>query len=406
MTTPSIVRTSTAELYDAHVLKNYARAPLTLVRGRGARVWDDAGNGYLDFTSGIAVSALGHCHPHWVAAVQRQAAELIHVSNLFRNPQQGELARRIVSFAGPGRVFFCNSGAEANEALIKLARLHGVQKAGGVEGKCYKIICAKNAFHGRTYGGMSATPQEKIQKGFRPLVPGFAFGELNHLQSFADLVDADTAAIFVETIQGEGGINACTPEFLRGLRQLCDQHNVLLLLNEVQGGIGPTGRFYAYEHAEIVPDAIGMAKGLGGGFPIGSMWVRDRFAELFHPGHHGTTFGGTPLACAAALAVLDVIERDGLLEKVRTLGSPWHEELRRLATDFPRHVIGVRGLGFLVGVQLTGDPAPYLSGLRERGLLAPAAGGNVIRLLPPLNATADELAQSVRIFRELLAAKS
>lgn len=406
MTTPSIVRTSTAELYDAHVLKNYARAPLTLVRGRGARVWDDAGNGYLDFTSGIAVSALGHCHPHWVAAVQRQAAELIHVSNLFRNPLQGELARRIVSFAGPGRVFFCNSGAEANEALIKLARLHGVQKAGGVEGKCYKIICAKNAFHGRTYGGMSATPQEKIQKGFRPLVPGFAFGELNHLQSFADLIDADTAAIFVETIQGEGGINACTPEFLRGLRHLCDQHNLLLLLDEVQCGIGRTGRFYAYEHAGVVPDAIGMAKGLGGGFPIGSMWVRDRCAELFHPGNHGTTFGGTPLACAAALAVLDVIERDGLLEKVRTLGAPWHEALRQLAKDFPRHVSGVRGLGYLVGIQLTGDPAPYIAGLRERGLLAPSAGGNVVRLLPPLNATADELAQSVQIFRELLAAKS
>ena len=406
MTTPSIVRTSTAELYDAHVLKNYARAPLTLVRGRGARVWDDAGNGYLDFTSGIAVSALGHCHPHWVAAVQRQAAELIHVSNLFRNPLQGELARRIVSFAGPGRVFFCNSGAEANEALIKLARLHGVQKAGGVEGKCYKIICAKNAFHGRTYGGMSATPQEKIQKGFRPLVPGFAFGELNHLQSFADLIDADTAAIFVETIQGEGGINACTPEFLRGLRHLCDQHNLLLLLDEVQCGIGRTGRFYAYEHAGVVPDAIGMAKGLGGGFPIGSMWVRDRCAELFHPGNHGTTFGGTPLACAAALAVLDVIERDGLLEKVWTLGAPWHEALRQLAKDFPRHVSGVRGLGYLVGIQLTGDPAPYIAGLRERGLLAPSAGGNVVRLLPPLNATADELAQSVQIFRELLAAKS
>lgn len=402
MTAPSIVRTSTADLYDAHVLKNYARAPLTLVRGRGAQVWDDAGNAYLDFTSGIAVSALGHCHPHWVAAVQRQAAELIHVSNLFRNPQQGELARRIVSFAGPGRVFFCNSGAEANEALIKLARLHGGQKAGGEEGKCYKIICAKHAFHGRTYGGMSATPQEKIQKGFRPLVPGFAFGEINNLQSFADLVDAETAAIFVETIQGEGGINACTPEFLRGLRQLCDRHNLLLLLDEVQCGVGRTGRFYAFEHAGILPDAIGMAKGLGGGFPIGAMWVRDRCAELFHPGNHGTTFGGTPLACAAALAVLDVIERERLLERVRTQSGPWHEALRGLATDFPQRVAGVRGLGYLVGVQLTGDPAPVIAGLRERGLLAPGAGGNVIRLLPPLNATAEELARSVEIFRATL----
>lgn len=406
MTPPSIVRTSTAELYDAHVLKNYARAPLTLVRGRGAQVWDDAGNGYLDFTSGIAVSALGHCHPDWVAAVQRQAAELIHVSNLFRNPQQGELARRITRYAGPGRVFFCNSGAEANEALIKLARLHGVQKAGGEEGKCYKIICAKNAFHGRTFGGMSATPQEKIQKGFRPLVPGFSFGEINNLQSFADLVDDDTAAIFLETIQGESGINPCTPEFLVGLRRLCDERNLLLMLDEVQCGVGRTGRFYSFEHAGITPDAIGMAKGLGGGFPIGAMWVRDRYAELFHPGNHGTTFGGTPLACAAALAVLDVIERDKLMEKVRAQSGPWLAELRKLATDFPKHVAGVRGLGYLVGVQMTGDAVPYISALRERGLLAPGAGGNVIRLLPPLNATVEELARAGQIFRDVLSARS
>ncbi len=406
MTPPSIVRTNTAELYDAHVLKNYARAPLTLVRGRGAQVWDDAGNVYLDFTSGIAVSALGHCHPHWVASVQRQAAELIHVSNLFRNPQQGELARRLVAYAGPGRVFFCNSGAEANEALIKLARLHGGQKAGGEDGKCYKIICAKNAFHGRTFGGMSATPQEKIQKGFKPMVAGFSFGEINNLESFAALVDADTAAIFVETIQGESGINACTSEFLRGLRALCDKHNLLLLLDEVQCGIGRTGKFYSFEYAGVTPDAIGMAKGLGGGFPIGAMWVREKYAELFHPGNHGTTFGGTPLACAAALAVLDVIERDKLLEKVRTQSAPWHTALRQLAVDFPNHVSGMRGLGYLVGVQMTGDPAPYLAALRERGLLAPSAGGNVVRLLPPLNATIEELAKSVEIFRAALTAKT
>ena len=406
MTTPSIVRTNTADLYDAHVLKNYARAPLTLVRGSGAQVWDDTGKAYLDFTSGIAVSALGHCHPHWVAAVQRQAAELIHVSNLFRNPQQGELARRLVHYAGPGRVFFCNSGAEANEALIKLARLHGVEKAGGEEGKCYKIICAKNAFHGRTYGGMSATPQEKIQKGFRPLVPGFAFGELNRLETFAELVDETTAAIFVETIQGESGINPCTPEFLRGLRQLCNRHNLLLLLDEVQCGVGRTGRFYSFESAGVQPDAIGMAKGLGGGFPIGAMWVREKVADLFHPGNHGTTFGGTPLACAAALAVLDIIESENLLEKVRVQSVVWHAALHQLAKDFPAHVVGVRGHGYLVGVQMTSDPAPWLAALRDRGLLAPSAGGNVVRLLPPLNATAEELTQSVTLFRAALSAKA
>lgn len=405
MNSPTIVRTSTAELYDAHVLKNYARASLTLVRGRGTQVWDDAGNSYLDFTSGIAVSALGHCHPHWVAAVQRQAGELIHVSNLFRNPSQGELARRIVKVAGPGRVFFCNSGAEANEAMIKLARLHGMQKS-GEEGKCIKIIAANYAFHGRTYGAMSATPQEKIQNGFRPLVPGFAFAELNNLQSFVDLVDDQTAAIFLETIQGESGVNPCTTEFLRGIRELCTKKNLLLLLDEVQCGIGRTGTFYGFEHAGIVPDAVGMAKGLGGGFPIGAMWVRDQYAELFHPGNHGTTFGGTPLACAAALAVLDVIERDGLLEQVRKNSAPWTAALQQLVTDFPTQVKAVRGVGYLVGVQLASDPAPYVAALREKGLLVPTAGNNVVRLLPPLNVTPDELARSVDILREVLRAKA
>ncbi len=405
MTQPSIIRTSTADLYDAHVLKNYARAALTLVRGRGAQVWDDAGNSYLDFTSGIAVSALGHCHPHWVALIQRQAGELIHTSNLFRHPNQAELARRLVGYAGPGRVFFCNSGGEADEALIKLSRLHGMAKA-GEEGKCIKVICARQGFHGRMFGGMSATPQEKIQKGFRPLVPGFAFGELNNLQSFADLVDAETAAIFVETIQGEGGVNPCTPEFLIGLRRLCDQHNLLLLVDEVQCGIGRTGSFYAFEHAGIRPDAIAMAKGLGGGFPIGAIWISERFANLFQPGTHGTTFGGTPLACAAGLAVLDVLEQEQLLEKVRTRSAVWFAALQQLGAEFPAQVAAVRGRGFLVGVQLTVDPAAHITALREQGLLVVAAGNNVIRFLPPLIATPDELAQSVAIFRTVLLAKA
>ena len=406
MNAPTVVRTNTAELYDAHVLKNYARAPITLVRGRGAQVWDDSGRQYLDFTSGIAVSAIGHCHPHWVAAVQRQAGELIHTSNLFRNPNQGELARRLVQRAGPGRVFFCNSGAEANEALLKLARLHGLKKAGGEEGKCFKVLGARQAFHGRTFGGMSATPQEKIQKGFRPLVPGFAFGELNNLASFAELIDDQTAAIFVETIQGEGGIHACTTEFLVGLRELCTRHNLLLLLDEVQCGIGRTGTFFAYEHGGVRPDAIGMAKGLGGGFPIGAMWVSEPAAELFQPGMHGTTFGGTPLACAAALAVLDVLEREQLLNKVRRQSGPWLQALHGLAQEFPQQLSGVRGQGYLVGLQFTSDVAPYLAALREAGLLVPLAGGNVIRLLPPLTATTAELDESVRLLRQVLKSRA
>ncbi len=403
---PSIVRTSTAELYDAHVMKNYARAAITLTRGRGTQVWDDQGKSYLDFTSGIAVSALGHCHPHWVAAIQRQAGELIHTSNLFRHPSQAELARRVVGYAGPGRVFFCNSGGEADEALIKLARLHGVRKAGGEEGRCHKIICAKKAFHGRMFGGMSATPQEKVQKGFRPLVPGFVFGELNNLQSFADLVDDGTAAILVESIQGDGGINPCTPEFLVGLRRLCDRHNLLLMLDEVQCGIGRTGTFYAFENSGIRPDAIAMAKGLGGGFPIGAIWTAERAADLFQPGMHGTTFGGTPLACAAGLAVLDVIEREQLLAHVTRLSGPWIAELKAAVQSYPLHVVEVRGRGFHVGVEMKGETAPWIAALAELGLLTAPAGGNVVRFLPPLNATSEELAQSVEIFRAVLKAKA
>jgi acetylornithine aminotransferase/acetylornithine/N-succinyldiaminopimelate aminotransferase len=404
MNTPGIVRTSTADLYDGYVMKNYARAALTLVRGAGCTVWDDTGREYLDFTSGIAVSALGHCHPAWVEAVRRQAGELIHVSNLFRHPHQAELAHRLVQAAGPGRVFFCNSGAEANEGLIKLARLHGQRKAGGEEGRCFRILCANQAFHGRTFGGMSATPQEKIQKGFRPLVPGFAFGTLNDLASFARLIDGQTCAIFVETIQGESGVHPCTTEFLAGLRHLCDQHDLLLMLDEVQCGIGRTGRFFAFEDAGIRVDAIGMAKGLGGGFPIGAIWAGGRAADLFTPGTHGTTFGGTPLACAAALAVLDVLEKEGLVAKVATHSLPWLAALEKLAVDFPKHVLGVRGRGYLAGLQMAHDPAGVLAALREVGLLLLPAGGNVIRLLPPLIATPAELDRSQAIIRNVLAA--
>jgi acetylornithine aminotransferase/acetylornithine/N-succinyldiaminopimelate aminotransferase len=225
------------------------------------------------------------------------------------------------------------------------------------------------------------------------------------LQSFADLVDDQTAAIFIETIQGESGINPCTTEFLRGLRELCTRKNLLLLVDEVQCGIGRTGKFYAYEYAGIQPDAIGMAKGLGGGFPIGAMWVRENAAELFHPGNHGTTFGGTPLACAAALAVLDVLERERLLEKVTFNSVAWHAALQKLTKDFPKQVLGVRGQGYLVGVQFAADIGPYQTAMREAGLLVPTAGGNVIRLLPPLTSTPEELAQSVEVFHKVLISK-
>jgi acetylornithine aminotransferase/acetylornithine/N-succinyldiaminopimelate aminotransferase len=405
MSQTQIAQTAAEAAYDSYVLRNYGRPAITLARGAGCRVWDDAGKRYLDFASGIAVNAVGHCHPRWVKAVSEQAATLAHVSNLYRNPLQGELARRLVGHAGPGRVFFCNSGAEANEGLLKLARLHGIRKS-GEEGKCHKVICAKSAFHGRTFGGMSATPQEKIQKGFRPLLSGFAFGELNNLESFEALIDDQTAAIFVETIQGEGGVHPATPEFLLGLRALCNRYNLLLILDEVQCGIGRSGRFFAFEHAGVRPDAIGMAKGLGGGFPIGAIWIGEGAADLFQPGMHGTTFGGTPLACAASLATLDIIADEKLCEHVARVSVPWHAALARLAEEFPTQVTGLRGLGFMVGLQLASEPPPYIAALREAGLLAPLAGGNVIRLLPPLIATEAELAESVDILRRVFAAKA
>lgn len=386
----------TASVYDQYVMKNYARAAVTLVRGEGSHVWDDRGRRYLDFTSGIAVTALGHGHPHWVEAVRRQAGELVHVSNLFRNPLQGELARRLVQKAGPGRVFFCNSGAEANEALLKLARLHGMRKA-GEEGTCIGVICAEDAFHGRTFGGMSATPQEKIQKGFHPLLSGFSFGRLNDLESFERLIDSNTAAIFLETIQGESGIIPCHPEFLIGIRQLCDKHDLLLILDEVQCGLGRTGRFFAFEHSGVRPDAIGMAKGLGGGFPIGAVWVGEKAADLYTPGTHGSTFGGTPLACAAALAVLDILDEEGVLERVRENGAHLLDQLEDLCRRYPDQLAGVRGFGYMVGLQLIGDPVPVLASLREKGLLLLPAGGNVIRLLPPLVASRTELDEAVAL---------
>ncbi len=393
---------TTEELYDRFVLGNYPKAPLTLVRGLGTRVWDDQGNEYLDLTGGIGVNALGHCHPAWVQQVSQQATTLVHTSNLFRNELQGRLAAALVEKTGPGKVFFCNSGMEANEALLKLSRRHGIRKA-GVEGKCHKVITAKQAFHGRSFGTMTATPQEKIQKGFAPLLPGFSYAELNNLASFEALIDEETAAILIEPVQGEGGVHACTPEFLRGLRELCDRHELLLLLDEVQSGLGRTGQFFAFQESGIVPDAVAIAKGLGGGFPIGAMWVRDKNADLLPPGSHGTTFGGSPLGSAAALATISVIESENLLAHVRKTSEPWMKELAKLRDEFPELVLAVRGRGFMVGVQLAIDPAPVLAEMRARGVLAVSAGGNVVRFLPPLNTSAADLDRATETLRDALA---
>jgi len=398
VTSGKITSEKVAALYEAHVLKNYAAAPFALVRGEGSHVWDAENRRYLDFTSGIAVNTLGHAHPHWVRAVAEQAARLAHVSNLYHVAQQGELARRLCERAGGGgKVFFCNSGAEANEFLIKLARLWGRHKSGGAEGKCFRVITAENSFHGRTFGGMSATPQPKVQDGFRPLLDGFRHAPFNDLEAFRAQADDSVAAILLETIQGEGGIHVATPEFLRGIRELCDQRGILLMIDEVQCGIGRTGKFFAYEPAGIRPDAIGMAKGLGGGFPIGAGWVDDAYAGLFAPGSHGTTYGGNPLACAAALAVLDVIGQENLLDRVAARSGPWHAALRALVDKHPQSLAGVRGIGYHAALAVRGDPLPWVARLRDNGLLVVRGGSDALRLMPPLTVSIQDLDTCVEI---------
>ena len=398
--------TNTEQLYNDNVLGNYGLPPITFVRGRGLCLWDDLGKEYLDFCSGIAVTSLGHCHPKLVAAIQEQANELICVSNLYRNEVQARLAAKLNAKAGGnGKVFFCNSGAEANETLIKLARLYGCRKS-GQDGKQYKVVCAKNAFHGRTFGGMSATPKKNVRQGFAPLVDGFAFAELNDIDSFAAAIDGNTAAVFIETIQGEGGIYPAKKQFLKDLRNLCTEREILLMIDEVQCGVGRTGRFFAFEHAGIEPDAIGMAKGLGGGVPIGGVWVSDQYVELFKPGSHGTTFGGTPLISAAALSVIETIEDEGLLENVIDNGAYVMKRLAKLKSKYPNYISDVRGLGFMIGIQIAESPAEVVTQLRDKGLIVPPAGSNVVRLLPALTATKDDFDEALRIFESVVENRS
>ena len=373
------------------------------MRGEGVYLYDASGKRYLDFGSGIAVTSVGHSHPKWVKAVQDQAITLSHCSNLYGIPGQQKLADRLVEKAGLGRVLFCNSGAESNDALIKLARLHGRNLSGGEEAKRYTVVAAEDAFHGRTFGGMAATPQEKIQGGFRPMLEGFKFGQLNNIESFDKLVDDTVAAVFIESIQGEGGIFPAEDSFLQELRALCTERGALLMLDEVQCGIGRSGHFFAFEKSGVKPDAIGMAKGLGGGFPIGAIWAAEPYAELFQPGSHGTTFGGNPLACAAANATLDIIEENNLLEKIMANSSIWHAALQGLVEKYPQHIAGMRGAGYMIGLALHADSSAVTIAARDKGLLIVPAGHNTIRLLPALTATLNELTESTRILGEVFA---
>ena len=380
---------SPKELFNQYVMPTYAPG-LTLVRGAGVSVWDDAGKEYLDFMAGIAVNNVGHCHPAVVAAIAKQAGTLIHCSNLFYNELQPRLAQKLSEIGLGGKVFFCNSGAEANECLFKLAR-----KWGSASGK-FEIITMKNSFHGRTLATMTATGQTKYQKGFEPLMPGFAYAEFNNLESVHAAITPATVAILCEAVQGEGGILPATPEFMAGLRALCDEKKILLFFDEVQAGIGRTGKWFGFQNYGIRPDGFSMAKALAGGFPIGAAAVTPELSNVFQPGNHASTFGGNPLACAAALATLGAIEQDDLLGNAVRMGARFMDGLRQLAAKHAC-IESVRGIGLMIGLVLNVPAKPIEAKLRENGLLCIATGDHVLRFVPPLVVSAAQIDQALAL---------
>ena len=380
---------SLVDLHKQYVVNTYA-PNLTLVRGEGAYVWDADNRRYLDFLAGIAVISVGHSHPRLVATITEQASKLMHVSNLFYNEHQPKLAEKLVGLFGGGRAFFCNSGAEANEGLIKLARLWGHNSGR------YEIITMRNSFHGRTLAAITATGQPKYQKGFDPLPPGFVYADFNNLESVRALVNEKTVAIFVEAVQGEGGVLPATPEFLQGIRDLCDRHDLLMFCDEVQCGRGRTGHWFGFQGCGVKPDGFSLAKGLGGGFPIGAFVVSPRIADVFQPGNHATTFGGNPLACAVARTVIDIMESEHLLENAARLGKLFVDELRRVTAD-KAFVQEVRGKGLMVGLVLDRPAKELEKLLLARGLICIATADKVIRFVPPLTITEAQVREAVAI---------
>ncbi len=379
--------------HTQYLVSNYAQPTLEITKGQGSYLFDVNGTKFLDFTSGIAVTNIGHSHEHWVASVSKQINEITHCSNLFSIPEQVKLGKRLVEKIGNGKMLFCNSGAEANEALIKFSRLVGKEQ----QNKKYKLLVAENGFHGRTMGALSATSSSKYRNGFEPLLDGFSFAPLNDIEKFANMIDEETVGIMLESIQGEGGIKVATNEFLLGIEKICKEKNLLLLLDEVQAGIGRTGYFLGYQASGIKPDAVAMAKGLGGGFPIGAIWVSEKFCNIFKPGSHGTTFGGSPLACSAANAVLDVIENENLINKAEENGAYLYSELNKLAVKYSDLIEQVRGKGLMLAIELKNETGRLIEILRENRLLVVGAAGNTIRYLPPLNINKKEISEAVEI---------
>jgi acetylornithine aminotransferase len=363
-----------------HLMNTYARQPVAFVRGEGAWLWDESGKRYLDAVAGVAVNGLGHAHPKLVKAIAEQAAAVIHTSNLYHVPRQAELADRLCALSGMDRAFFCNSGCEANEAAIKLARLYGHGR--GIE--VPTIIVMEKAFHGRTMATLTATGSRKIQAGFEPLLGGFARVPYNDIEAVRQVAEHNKSvvAVLLETVQGEGGVNVPAPDYLAELRAICDAHGWLLMLDEVQTGIGRTGTWFGFQHAGVAPDVMALAKGLGSGVPIGACLARGAAAEVFKPGNHGSTFGGNPLACAAALATLDTIESEGLLENVRVRGEAIRAGLRQ-ALDGVHGVVDIRGEGMMIGVELDRPCGDLVGVARDAGVLINVTADKVIRLVPP-----------------------
>jgi acetylornithine/N-succinyldiaminopimelate aminotransferase len=384
----------TAALFERYVIPNYRRFPVALERGEGSWVWDDQGNRYLDFFPGWGCNLLGHCPPAIVAAVQQQVAELIHVPNTWHMEAQGQWAKLLSERSFGGQAFFCNSGAEANEAAIKLARLH-------TPAERYKIITFEGGFHGRTYGAVSATAQPKYHEGLGPMLPGFVYAPFGDLDAVRKLVDAETAAILVEPIQGEGGIRIPPREFLPHLRQIADEHGLVLIFDEVQAGCGRTGKWFAYQHFGVEPDVMTLAKSLCGGVAGGAMLARREIAPSLKPGMHAATFGGNPIAARAGIATIEAIEKGGLLQRAVELGALFRELLEPLVDELP-HVREVRQCGLMIGVELTGDASPLVQTCMDNRLLINVTQGNVIRLLPAMTLENDQVQEGCNILATAL----
>lgn len=395
MTSAEVIKT-----FDRYVIGNYTRYPVSLSRGEGSYVWDAEGNRYLDLFPGWGCGLLGHCPPRVVKAVQNQVAELIHVPNTWYMEAQGLLAKALSERTTfDGRAFFCNSGTEANEAAIKLARLNG--KGTGSNGSDrYKIVTMLNSFHGRTMGALSATAQPKYHQGVGPMLPGFIYVPFGDLDAVSKAIDGETIAILVEPIQGEGGINLPPNGYLEGLRELCDRYRLLLMLDEVQTGMGRTGKWYTHQHWNVKPDVLTLAKAVAGGVALGGMLARPDVAEKLKPGTHAATFGGNPIACRAALATIETIEQDGLLERANHVGEVFKSRFEALKVKCPQ-IREVRVKGAMIGIQLGIDGTPIVSECLRRRLLINCTHQTVIRLLPALNITDAQMAEGCAILEEV-----